>query len=159
MHTNLILDEVVYEEVETVVEHHIIETGDSVKVKQVLDDATLEAVTNAGYIINYHSENVKLFLMFLSCVAAMVAQFYPIPFPQSRPLLGVCCALYFILSTVLQYIMSFVDRDTIIITKPDKVSNEIPTHMSCLHHLFLRHLYTLIVLCLTSPHFHQSIRS
>jgi signal peptidase complex subunit 2 len=110
----------VYEEAEKE-EHHIIETGDSVKVKQVLDDATVEAVTEAGYKINYHSENLKLLFMFLSCVSAMVAQFYPLPFPQSRPLLGLCCAIYFILSTVLQYIVSFVDRDTIIITKPDKV--------------------------------------
>ena len=92
------------------------------KVKQVLDDATVEAVTEAGYIINYHSENMKLLLMFLSCVSAMVAQFFPMPFPQSRPLLGLCCAIYFVLSTILQYIVSFVDRDTIIITKPDKVT-------------------------------------
>eukprot|EP00607_Mallomonas_marina_P000574 CAMPEP_0182426252 /NCGR_PEP_ID=MMETSP1167-20130531/12745_1 /TAXON_ID=2988 /ORGANISM="Mallomonas Sp, Strain CCMP3275" /LENGTH=46 /DNA_ID= /DNA_START= /DNA_END= /DNA_ORIENTATION= len=31
----------------------IIETGDSVKVKQVLDDATMEAVVEAGYDHNY----------------------------------------------------------------------------------------------------------
>lgn len=114
-------EEVIYEEAEKE-EHHIIETGDSVKVKQVLDDATVEAVTGAGYVINYQSENLKLLLMFLSCVSAMVAQFYPIPFPQSRPLLGICCAIYFILSTILQYIVSFVDKDTIIITKPDKTT-------------------------------------
>ncbi len=105
----------------------MIETGDSVKVKQVLDDATIEAVKEAGYDINYSSENLKLILMFLSCVSAMIAQFYPIPFPKSRPLLGVCCACYFILSTVLQFIITFVDKDTIIITKPNKVNY----HINC----------------------------
>ena len=110
--------EVVYEEVP---EPHVIETGDSVKVKQVLDDSTNEAVVEAGYEINYAAENLKLVLMFLSCVAAMIAQFFPIPFPKSRPLLGVCCAAYFILSTILQFIITFVDKDTIIITKPHKV--------------------------------------
>ena len=85
----------------------IIETGDSVKVKQVLDDATMEAVSkllfiysilsgqhqikSCGYDQNYSWENLKLFLMFLSCLFAVVAQFFPIPFPKSRPLLGVCC--------------------------------------------------------------------
>ena len=99
----------------------MIETGDSVKVKQVLDDSTMEAIKDAGYEANFYWENIKLLLMFISCVFAMVAQFYPIPFPQSRMLLGVCCAGYFILSTVLQFIITFVDKDTIIITKPGKV--------------------------------------
>lgn len=112
-------EEVVYEEVP---EPHVIETGDSVKVKQVLDDATLEAVVEAKYDPNFAAENLKLLLMFISCVFAMVAQFFPIPFPKSRPLLGVCCAGYFILSSVLQFIITFVDKDTIITTKVQKVS-------------------------------------
>lgn len=120
-----------YEEVETEVEEvpqpHVIETGDSVKVKQVLDDATMEAVKNYGYDPNYWSEDIKLALMFFSCVFAMTAQFYPIPFPASRPLLGICCASYFILSTVLQFIVTFIDKDTIMITKAHKVSeHELP---------------------------------
>jgi hypothetical protein len=45
-----VYEEVVYEEVK---EPHVIETGDSVKVKQVLDDATISAVESAGYVANY----------------------------------------------------------------------------------------------------------
>jgi signal peptidase complex subunit 2 len=111
-------EEVTYEEVP---EPHVIETGDSVKVKQVLDDATMEAIRQYGYESNYFSENLKIFLMFLSCAFAMTAQFYPIPFPKSRPLLGLCCAAYFILSSVLQFIVTFIDKETIMITKPHKV--------------------------------------
>lgn len=97
---------------------HKIETGDSIKVKQVLDDATVEAVTNVcGITPDYAQENFKLFLMFLSCLFAMTAQFYPIPFPKSRPLLGVCCASYGILSMVLQFIITYIDKDTILQTK------------------------------------------
>jgi signal peptidase complex subunit 2 len=95
-----------------------IETGDSVKVKQVFDESILEAITEAGYKQNFFWENTKLFLMFSSCVFAMVAQFFPIPFPASRPLLGLCCASYFILSVILQYIVTYVDKDTIMITNP-----------------------------------------
>jgi len=118
-HNSIYIEIEVYEEIP---EPHVIETGDSVKVKQVLDDATMEIIREAGYNINYSSENLKLFLMFLSCVSAMVAQFYPIPFPKSRILLGACCAAYFILSSILQFIISFVDKDTILMTQPNHVS-------------------------------------
>ena len=95
-----------------------IETGDSVKVKQIFDEAILEAIINAGYQQNFYWENIKLLLMLVSCIFAMVAQFYPIPFPESRPLLGLCCASYFLLSVLLQYVISYVDKDTIMITNP-----------------------------------------
>ena len=39
------------------------------------------------------------------------------PFPESRPVLGSCCAVYFMLSGVLQLIQTFVDKDCILITK------------------------------------------
>lgn len=102
-----------------------IETGDSVKVKQVLDDATIKAITEGGYDANYSWENTKLFLMFISCVFAMVAQFFPLPFPASRPLLAVCCAAYFIISSVLQFFVTFVDKDTILFTKAKQVVTSI----------------------------------
>lgn len=120
-HANLCLGEVEVEYVEEKAPF-VIETGDSVKVKQVLDDATIMAITEGGYEANFSWENMKLLLMFISCIFAMVAQFFPIPFPASRPLLAVCCASYFIISTVLQYIVSFVDKDTILFTKPNQVS-------------------------------------
>jgi signal peptidase complex subunit 2 len=111
-----------YEEVVDGPQPHVIETGDSVKVKQVLDDATSETLIENGFQPNYFWENMKLFLMFLSCVFAMIAQFYPIPFPDSRPLLGFCCAMYFILSSVLQGMITYIDKDIILIGKPDPVS-------------------------------------
>lgn len=114
-------EEEVVEVYEEIPQPHVIETGDSVKVKQVLDDSTMAAVVDAGFEANYSWENFKLFLMFLSCVFAMLAQFYPMPFPDSRLLLAVCCGLYFIISTVLQYIVVFVDKDTIMFTKGNSV--------------------------------------
>ena len=115
--------DVQYEEVDVADEPQprVIETGDSVKVKQVLDDATTETYVNEGvFEPNYVWENIKLVLMFLSCVFAMVAQFYPIPFPSSRPLLGVCCAMYFVLSSVLQFMITYIDKDIILVSKPEK---------------------------------------
>lgn len=80
------------------------------------------ALVEAGYQPNFTMENIKLALMFFACLSALCAQFYPMPFPSSIPLLMVCCAIYFIISMVLSGIVTFIDKDTIILTKPSKVS-------------------------------------
>lgn len=109
-----------YEEVEN---PFIIETGDSVKVKQVLDDSIVDALTDdryGNYTPNYSYEDKKFLLMFFACAAALIAQFYPMPFPDSRGLIFVCCAVYFIISFILQVLQSFVDKDCILILHPKK---------------------------------------
>lgn len=109
-----------------------IETGDSVKVKQVFDDSTIECLNEkTEYPVDYGPENIKMILMFVSCLFAMIAQFYPIPFPESRPLLGVCCAGYFILSGVLQFIITVIDVDLVATTlaKKTKDANKFPPLM------------------------------
>lgn len=105
-------DEYEEEEAEVRVESpQVIETGDSVKVKQVLDDATVNTlIYNCSVVPNYSLDNIKLLVMFVSCLFAVTAQFYPMAFPQSRPLLGVCCFSYAFLSCILQYIVTFVDK-------------------------------------------------
>jgi len=98
-----------------------IETGDSIKVKQVLDDSTILYVTEVlGYEPNYTSDNWKLGLMFLACLFALGAQFCPIPFPESRLIVGACCASYFLLSGIVQYIISFIDCERILSTRAGK---------------------------------------
>jgi hypothetical protein len=54
----------------------------------------------------------------VACLFAMVAQFYPMPFPDSRPLLGTCCVAYFASSTILQFIVTYVEKDCIMTTLP-----------------------------------------
>lgn len=56
--------------------------------------------------------------MAIACAFAMVAQFAPLPFPESRIVIGVCCASYFVLSTVLQLITTIIDQDCILLTRP-----------------------------------------
>lgn len=94
-----------------------VDLGDMVKMKQVLDEsvsaALLEHVEE-----DYRWDNFKLLLMFAACVFAMVAQFAPIPFPESRPVLGLCGSAYFILSGVLQLITTFIDKDSILLSTP-----------------------------------------
>mmetsp|Transcript_13984 Transcript_13984/g.27826 ORF Transcript_13984/g.27826 Transcript_13984/m.27826 type:complete len:260 (+) Transcript_13984:20-799(+) len=95
-----------------------VEIGDFVKVKQTLDESVIKAVLDLDYTENHYWDNIKLLLMVVACLFAMVAQFYPMPFPDSRPLLGVCCAAYFVASSVLQLIVTYIEKDCIMITGP-----------------------------------------
>lgn len=107
------------DDIETSVELLQVDTGDMVKVKQVLDEAVAGAFLDTVELTEDHRlENMKLGIMTVACIFAMVAQFAPMPFPESRPVLGICCASYFILSGVLQLIATFVDKDAIMVTLP-----------------------------------------
>merc|ERR1712232_331624 len=94
-----------------------VDLGDMVKLKQVLDEA-VASVLLEKLDEDYRWDNFKLSIMALACIFAMVAQFAPIPFPESRPILGVCGCAYFFLSGVLQLIATFIDKDSILLTKP-----------------------------------------
>jgi len=106
---------------ETEMELLQVDVGDMVKLKQILDETV--ASTILGELPeDYQWDNVKLGIMTAACLFAIVAQFSPVPFPESRPLLGVCCCVYFMLSGVLQFITTFLDKDCILITKPLETS-------------------------------------
>jgi signal peptidase complex subunit 2 len=96
-----------------------VDVGDVIKLKQILDETVAHAVLDVIPLEeDLKWDNIKLSLMAIACVFAMVAQFAPIPFPESRPLLGACCCLYFILSGILQLLTTFYDRDCICMTHP-----------------------------------------
>jgi signal peptidase complex subunit 2 len=96
-----------------------VDVGDMIKVKQILDE-TVAASVLEHIDEDYYLDNIKLAIMTAACAFAMVAQFAPIPFPESRIVLGLCCCCYFLLSGILQLITTFVDVDSILITKPFK---------------------------------------
>mmetsp|Transcript_39965 Transcript_39965/g.61422 ORF Transcript_39965/g.61422 Transcript_39965/m.61422 type:complete len:225 (-) Transcript_39965:59-733(-) len=98
-----------------------VDLGDMVKLKQILDEAVAAAVLEQ-IEEDYKLDNMKLAIMIAACLFAVVAQFAPVPFPDSRPLLGVCCCCYFLLSGVLQLITTFIDQDSILLTKPKESS-------------------------------------
>ncbi len=107
-----------------------VDTGDIIKLKQILDETVANTfleeneleghdsrAKNVGLKEDHKLSNIKLILMTVACTFAMVAQFSPVPFPECRPILGVCCTVYFALSGVLQLITTFLDKDCILITK------------------------------------------
>eukprot|EP00611_Tribonema_gayanum_P011465 TRINITY_DN216_c0_g1_i1.p1 TRINITY_DN216_c0_g1~~TRINITY_DN216_c0_g1_i1.p1 ORF type:complete len:219 (-),score=65.82 TRINITY_DN216_c0_g1_i1:317-973(-) len=96
-----------------------VDTGDSLKVKQAMDEAVVRAVMDMGFEEDHKWSNVKLLLMVVACAFAGLAQLYPKPFPESRPVLAVCCISYFACSALLQVVMSCIEQDVILITKPN----------------------------------------
>jgi signal peptidase complex subunit 2 len=94
-----------------------VDLGDIVKIKQIMDE------TVAGTLLehipeDYKWDNFKLGIMAIACSFAMMAQFAPVPFPDSRPILGICGTLYFVFSGILQLITTFIDQDAILWTLP-----------------------------------------
>ncbi|CAM9841103.1 unnamed protein product [Choristocarpus tenellus] len=76
------------------VEPQRVELGDSIKMKQVIDEAIVKAAIDMGYEEDHFINNVKLAVMTLACVFALVAQFWPQPFPESRLMLAICCGRF-----------------------------------------------------------------
>lgn len=115
-------------EVEEEMELLQVDVGDIIKVKQILDETVAGAIVTEDLSAHgeevqieeeYSHDNLKLFLMALACAFASTAQFgLASDFPKNRMLLGVCCAAYFCISGILQLIMTFVDKDCIMLTKP-----------------------------------------
>jgi len=108
-----------------------VDTGDIIKLKQILDETVASTFLEENYLEGVDSDtrgkniglseehmwnNIKLVIMTVACAFAMVAQFAPLPFPESRPVLGGCCAIYFALSGCLQLITTFLDKDCILVT-------------------------------------------
>ena len=94
-----------------------VDLGDMVKLKQILDEAVASKILEK-LEEDYRLDNFKLGIMIAACGFAMVAQFAPLPFPDSRQVLGLCCCVYFVLSGILQLITTFIDMDSILLTKP-----------------------------------------
>jgi len=114
-----------------------VDLGDMVKLKQVLDESVAHVLLEK-LDEDYRWDNCKLMIMTAACLFAVVAQFAPLPFPESRPILGVCGCAYFALSGVLQLISTFIDRDSILLTKPKSSSKGVKNDLLSSHGVRVR---------------------
>ncbi|KAF2075752.1 hypothetical protein CYY_002934 [Polysphondylium violaceum] len=99
---------------------------DSLSMKQTLDDAVVKYITDKlGYKQNHKMNYIKVLLGFIGCCLAALAQFYPVPFPQNKPILIVCVFFYAIISTILYYINMFIQKDYIVFAVKESNEKEI----------------------------------
>jgi len=94
-----------------------INLGDTLTIKRLLDEATAATVENCNYPPDNTLSNIQLFWGVNAVLIAPLAHFYPLPFPESRTILFICCVCYFFCYGVLQAITAFVEKDNILFTK------------------------------------------
>lgn len=92
-------------------------------IKRALDDSLIKFITEDQALREDATlATWVLVISFVSVVLALTAQFYPAPFPQNWHVLAICCPSYFVLSGILQFIQTFVEKDFILLTYPEHVS-------------------------------------
>jgi hypothetical protein len=79
-----------------------INLGDNLTIKRMLDEATAVVIDDLGYPPDYKLSNIELFWGVNAVLIAPLAHFYPLPFPESRTILFICCVCYFICYGILQ---------------------------------------------------------
>lgn len=95
--------------------------GSTVAVKNQLDEASASFLTDVlSCDEDFTSSNNKLGIMTFACVVALVAQFFPLELGYGRLVVGLCCALYFAASGILQVFIFYVDGDVIYTSLPDE---------------------------------------
>ncbi|KAJ4458143.1 putative microsomal signal peptidase subunit [Paratrimastix pyriformis] len=87
---------------------------DAREVKTVLDQAVVDCLEKDGFKEKHLLTDIKLFLGLVCCAAAAVSHFYPAKFPANKPVLFICCALYFICVGIIEFIARFIQKDTIV---------------------------------------------
>ena len=104
-----------------------IDICDQTAVQHILDEtAASYLVQELNLVEDYYSSNLKLKIMTFACSIALVAQFFPLnKFWFGRYLVGFCCAMYFIASSVLQLVYWYVDKDIVLTTLPDPKDDNI----------------------------------
>eukprot|EP00244_Chara_vulgaris_P008993 TRINITY_DN3699_c0_g2_i1.p1 TRINITY_DN3699_c0_g2~~TRINITY_DN3699_c0_g2_i1.p1 ORF type:complete len:212 (-),score=48.71 TRINITY_DN3699_c0_g2_i1:174-779(-) len=96
----------------------IVNLADPYAVKRQLDDVASEIILSKGYKEDESLSNLKISLGFVTCAVALAAQLYPKKFPENRPFLLACIALYVILNLVIQFVSFFKEKNYIVLTHP-----------------------------------------
>eukprot|EP00299_Pterocystis_sp_00344_P009175 c3765_g1_i1.p1 GENE.c3765_g1_i1~~c3765_g1_i1.p1 ORF type:complete len:190 (+),score=16.14 c3765_g1_i1:39-572(+) len=92
--------------------------GDMNFVRSAVEAQILKTLEEDKFPIDKSMMNLKLFLGFTAIAFALVAQFYPRPWPETWVLTAVCVAGYSTFSSTMQWMLWFHDMDAAAMTKP-----------------------------------------
>ena len=73
-----------------------------------------------GYEEDTTLSNLKLIVGFAGVGASLVSHVHPAPFPRNWWVLLICCTFYFVCSGILQYLLSFVELESILLVRGKK---------------------------------------
>lgn len=95
--------------------------GDTATIKRLLDDKAVQVILDE---LNYEEDitlsNMKLVVGFSGVGAALVSHIYPGGFPKNWWVLLLCCFFYFFCSGVLQFILSFLELESVLMVHNKK---------------------------------------
>ena len=122
--------------------------GDSATIKRMLDDAVIQVMLDdseegLGYAEDTALSNLKLVVGFAGVGASLVSHVYPAPFPKNWLVLLLCCAWYFLMSGILQLILSFCELESILLVR-GKSKGEVGLNISS-HMPRFQEMYTLAI--------------
>ena len=123
--------------------------GDSATIKRMLDDAVIQVMLDnekdegLGYEEDTALSNLKLVVGFAGVGASLVSHVYPGGFPKNWLVLLLCCAWYFLMSGVLQLILSFCELESILLLR-GKTKGEPGLNVSS-HMPRFQEMYTLAI--------------
>jgi signal peptidase complex subunit 2 len=91
--------------------------GDTATIKRLMDDAVIEILLDkegAAFTEDTSMSNLKLLLGFSAVGASLLSHVYPGGFPRNWWCLLSCCTFYFVMSGILQLLLSFVELESIL---------------------------------------------
>eukprot|EP00727_Mastigamoeba_balamuthi_P009888 m51a1_g5521 putative microsomal signal peptidase subunit (179) ;mRNA; r:419259-420158 len=88
------------------------------QAKQAIEDHVVSYMTGKLNFTEYNFWNDwRIFWGGLSCIVMILSHFYPMPWPQNKPLLVACVAIYAVASVVLHFTMTRYVKDSFLWTK------------------------------------------
>lgn len=94
---------------------------DNSAVKRTIDDEFIKSFKSLGYSEDHTVTNYKLMFGFFACIFGLLAQFYPVPLRQAKPVLIGLIALYFVFHGLMNLIGRIMqDKFAIMWIKADK---------------------------------------
>eukprot|EP01065_Artemidia_motanka_P011042 TRINITY_DN15943_c0_g1_i1.p1 TRINITY_DN15943_c0_g1~~TRINITY_DN15943_c0_g1_i1.p1 ORF type:complete len:196 (+),score=65.42 TRINITY_DN15943_c0_g1_i1:77-664(+) len=90
------------------------------QVRHALDDLLEETLTEKhGQKADNWMSDMKILLGGSAVLVSIYSHFVPVPFPENRWILMACAAAYFVLSSTMQFLISFVEKDVLFLSRPN----------------------------------------
>ncbi len=84
--------------------------GDTAEIQATLDQHTEDAITPLGHAVDHFVIDRVIVGGFICTALGALSHFYPMPFPQSRPMIAFCVVGYYAVQGYLLYIEKTVEK-------------------------------------------------